>query len=388
MVTGIYFRLLILQRMQRRFIATYIFLVGLSLLSSTTLRAVENTLPEGRTFIYAPSPNWEPLDYFNFRDEHSGILAGFVTRMEMQTGIHLERIQLGSWSEILDSLEAGAAHISIGIHRTSTREAFLNFTDPFLTIPMVMLTKRDARIRKNGDLNENTLAVVRSYASSEYLMERYPNARFIQVDDELTAMIQTAYGEADAMLVDVFTAGYLMNRYGITNLALGPETDFAWRLHIGVVKSEPELFDILQEYVASLPGEYDQLLLQSPIDVAFSEPTGFWDIYQRLIIGVFVLIVLALIVFWGLNRRLNLLVAEQVGEIEFQNKKLKEIAWLQSHELRGPLCRISSIISSLKEHKNCDSETKEMLEHMEKSVGEIDAVIHTIVRKTDRLDLD
>lgn len=341
-----------------------------------------------RTFIYAPSPNWEPLDYFNFRDEHAGILADFVTQMELQTGIRLERIQLGSWSEILDSLQTGGAQITIGIHRTPSREAFLYFSDPFLTIPMVILTKRDARIRRSTDLNHKRLVVVRGYASSEYLMNTYPNATFIMVEDELSAMIQTAYGDADAMLIDIFTASHLMNRYGIRNLVLGPEPDFEWRLHVGVVKSEPELFALVRDYVSGLPSDYDQVLLRSPFQVNFSEPPGFWEQYQNFVIGAFVVIVVILLFFWVLNRRLHVLVRQQVGEIELQNERLREIAWLQSHELRGPLCRMATIVQTLREHDGCDEETKVMLGHIDTSIKEIDQVIHTIVSKTDRLNLD
>jgi ABC-type amino acid transport substrate-binding protein len=365
-----------------------LILLVLSLLSISSVCAGTIDAVEGRTFVYAPSPNWEPLDYFNFRDEHTGILADLVTQMELQTGIAFKRIQLGGWSEILDSLQTGGVQITIGVHRTPSREEFLLFTDPFLTIPMVILTKRESRIRRHADLNQKTLAVVRDYASSEYLINAFPDATFMEVEDELAAMIQTAYGNADALLIDVFTAGYLMNRYEIRNLVLGPDTDFEWRLHVGVIRTEPELYALAQEFVTGLPADYDQILLRSPHHVTFSEPPGFWELYNRFIIGVFVLIMLALVLFWVLNRRLNLLVNRQVGEIEGQNAKLREIAWLQSHELRGPLCRMSTILTSLKDQEGGDAETKEILELMEKSIDEIDLVIHTIVRKTNRLDLD
>jgi len=344
--------------------------------------------PDTRTYIYAPSPDWEPLDYFNFRDEHTGILADFVTRMELQTGLQIQRIQLNTWTEILDSLQTGGAHLSIGIHPTPARETYLNFTDPFLTIPMVILTRRSAPIRTKTELNNSTVAVVRNYASTEYLMQTLPDATWIPVEDELSAMIQTAYGQADAMMTDVLTAGYLIRRYGIQNLVLGPESDFEWKLAIGVVKSEPELFDVLSSYVDALPDDYDQMLLRSPMEITLSEAPGFWELHYKLVIGAFALIIVALAMFLGLNRRLNQLVKRQVGEIEQQNEKLREIAWLQSHELRGPLCLMSTILINLKDHEGCDGETREMLSHIEQSIHEIDTVIHTIVRKTDRLDLE
>ena len=64
-----------------------------------------------------------------------------------------------------------------------------------------------------------------------------------------------------------------------------------------------------------------------------------------------------------------------------QNEALREIAYLQSHELRKPVASILGLMQLLKmESSEPDSEVLKM---MEKAVAELDQTIHQIVRNTE-----
>lgn len=361
--------------------------LAISIPAAASLGAQHNAGQTDR-IIYAPVPDWSPIDYINFRGEHVGTLADFVAHIELVTGLEFDRFHLETWSDILDSLQTGAVDVTVGIHRTPSREAFLNFTEPFLTIPMVILVRDDSGFRYDSNIDDMRLAVVRNYASTEFLQNNFPNSIYLTVEDELTAMIHTAYGTTDGLMIDVFTANHFIQRYGISNLRLGPAIDFDWELRIGVVKSNPELFEILQAAVAELPADFDQSLLRSPFDFVLAEQPGVWATYQNSIISVALLVGLILIVILLLNYRLKKLVSEQVGEIEQQNAKLREIAWMQSHELRSPLCRMSTIIESLQDHEGCDDETRELISYLQQSADDMDNAIREIVRKTENLQLE
>ncbi|GAA4281318.1 response regulator [Gaetbulibacter aestuarii] len=69
--------------------------------------------------------------------------------------------------------------------------------------------------------------------------------------------------------------------------------------------------------------------------------------------------------------------------IENQNKKLKEIAWMQSHVLRAPLARMMGLIELIKINK--DEVSEEILFYLEeilKSSNEFDTIIKEISQKT------
>lgn len=73
-------------------------------------------------------------------------------------------------------------------------------------------------------------------------------------------------------------------------------------------------------------------------------------------------------------------------EIEEQNKRLQEIAWIQSHVVRAPLARIMGLIDLIKTHPSETLDNDELLNYIITSAKELDEVIRTIVAKTEQVE--
>jgi light-regulated signal transduction histidine kinase (bacteriophytochrome) len=74
--------------------------------------------------------------------------------------------------------------------------------------------------------------------------------------------------------------------------------------------------------------------------------------------------------------------------IENQNRRLKEIAWAQSHVVRAPLSRMLGLIDLIKNDIVKPEELNEFIGHLEFSALEIDKVIRKIVKKTEELGIE
>lgn len=74
---------------------------------------------------------------------------------------------------------------------------------------------------------------------------------------------------------------------------------------------------------------------------------------------------------------------EHLEEIETQNIKLKEIAWIQSHVVRAPIVNILGLIKIINETETISD--KELLIHLNHSVSELENIINDIVNKTNDL---
>ena len=79
---------------------------------------------------------------------------------------------------------------------------------------------------------------------------------------------------------------------------------------------------------------------------------------------------------------------ERLNKIEIQNKKLKDIAWKQSHEVRAPLSNIMGLVILLKTNLNLedDEENSKIINYITESTKKLDEIIHDIVDKTSQLD--
>jgi len=70
--------------------------------------------------------------------------------------------------------------------------------------------------------------------------------------------------------------------------------------------------------------------------------------------------------------------------IEEQNKRLREIAWTQSHLVRAPLARIMGLVSLLQDDEICeDLSKKDIIDNIASSADELDTIIRKIVQKTE-----
>lgn len=77
---------------------------------------------------------------------------------------------------------------------------------------------------------------------------------------------------------------------------------------------------------------------------------------------------------------------QQFEKIKEQNKKLREIAWMQSHVIRAPLARIMALINLSRSHKGGGKSAEEIFDMVAMSAEELDKVIHEIIEKTDTLN--
>lgn len=78
---------------------------------------------------------------------------------------------------------------------------------------------------------------------------------------------------------------------------------------------------------------------------------------------------------------------EYIGTIEAQNKKLRDIAWTQSHVVRAPLARLLGIINLLEVEPNDSKDVPFLLEQIKISGDELDQIIQEIVLETRTIDL-
>jgi PAS domain S-box-containing protein len=73
-----------------------------------------------------------------------------------------------------------------------------------------------------------------------------------------------------------------------------------------------------------------------------------------------------------------------IQAIENQNRKLRDIAWTQSHVFRAPLSRIMGIVDVLTNYPEVDS--KKLLESLGSSTQELDELIRSIVKSTEQIE--
>lgn len=76
---------------------------------------------------------------------------------------------------------------------------------------------------------------------------------------------------------------------------------------------------------------------------------------------------------------------EYIKAIETQNRKFREIAWIQSHVVRAPLARILGLLQMLGDSSLAEQERLTFLDWVHKSAEELDVIIRDISQRTDQI---
>lgn len=81
-------------------------------------------------------------------------------------------------------------------------------------------------------------------------------------------------------------------------------------------------------------------------------------------------------------------ISKHIDTVQEQNKRLREIAWIQSHLVRAPLARMMSLIELIKSHVITESEKIELMDYLIDSSYELDKLIRDISNKAFILTKD
>lgn len=81
------------------------------------------------------------------------------------------------------------------------------------------------------------------------------------------------------------------------------------------------------------------------------------------------------------RKKMTLDLLNHVNAIEEQNKKLREIAWMQSHVVRAPLVRIMALVDLFRNQQNSEVDKDMILDYIVASADELDEIIKNISEK-------
>ena len=200
--------------------------------------------------------DWPPFSFIDEADLPQGISAGATDALNERLGGVLSLVP-GPWKQHLKDLEEGRLDALFDLTPTKAREEIYGFTKPYLTIPHVIVAKKDGPyFASEVDLNGKTLALERGFGSVKRFRENWPQVKVVEYDDTSAALDAVARGEADAYAGNRAVAAYIMEREVIVTLKMHSRLDIKGSvLAIGTRKDWPLLTGILQNALDDISRE-------------------------------------------------------------------------------------------------------------------------------------
>jgi len=250
-------------------------------------------------------PAWPPFEFFDITRVYSGIASDYVRFLNQKLNIEMVPVQDLSWSNVMDKARAGEIDVLPCVLKTPERSKFLWFTKPYLSFPMVILTREDAAfISGVQDFEDNKVAVVRGYATQELLEQDYPDRKFYLANNLEEALKALSNGKVDAYVGNLASITYTTQKLGLTNLKVATTAPYKFELAFAVRKDWPQLVTILNKSLESLPDSKRAEIHNHWISVRFERGIDWTPIFQ--LVGAIVLVsgfIFIIIIRW--NRALS-----------------------------------------------------------------------------------
>ena len=222
----------------------------------------------------APEGNYPPFSFMESGEWH-GLSADMIRLLQDHLSTHFKILPAQSLDTILSQVHQGDVDIVTSLKETPERSQFMFFTEPYVSVPTAIIVKAGfSAERWPASFEGRRVAVGKGYGVQKYLETRFPGIPLTLVADDLEGMRKLSFGEVDAVIMDVASASFFIEREKFTNLRMFDAFEYHYDLSFGVRRDLPVLRDVLSKALASISPRDRQALLdkwirmdRDPLDV-------------------------------------------------------------------------------------------------------------------------
>ena len=191
---------------------------------------------------------WPPFDFADNHGNHTGLSSEYLKLLSKKSGLKF-RVSTGIWAEIIKGMKLKKFDGLACAVKTDERLKYLNFTDPYLSIPMVIITTIDNNTIKDiNDLKTKLISVNRGSYIHEWLKTHYPEIKLLLTTSNEASLEAVSLGNADAYVGNQAVATFIINQYLLNNLKTVTKLkDFSTSVSVAIDKENKILFNIIQK---------------------------------------------------------------------------------------------------------------------------------------------
>lgn len=337
-------------------------------------------LAEHRDIKLGIDPFWPPFEYFDVGGVYKGISSDYVNILNERLNLNMRAVAEKDWSAVYAKLQNGELDVAPCMMKNPKREEFLLFTAPYITYPVVILTRDDKLYLMSIESIDGPIAVVKDYYTEELLHRDYPHKMIKAYADTEEALRALKRGDVDAYIGNLASISYMIRKLNYKNLKVSGHTEYSFEMAFAVRKDWPELVTIINKELNRLSPE-ERVQIHAPWINTNIEHRMDWGVAGRYIaVTVAVaLAIIAAILYW--NRRLSdevyrRKIAEEQAEKASQAKSI--FLANMSHEIRTPMNSIigfTDILSDL----ITESDYRYYIEAIRTSAGSLLSLINDIL---------
>lgn len=245
-----------------------------------------------------------PYDFMDATKTHCGIASDFVNLLNQRLNVEMYPETAANWNEVMEKVRKGEIDVIPCMAKTAARAEYLLFTQPYLRVPLVILTREDSPIVKDvNDFSDLKVVLIEEDAPQEFLIRDYPQKKFTYVKNLEEALLEVSKGKADAFVSDFESIRYVIKKLGLKNLRIAATTPYQLDISFAVRKDWPEMVIILSKTLQTIADSEKQRFQDRWTQVQVERHVDWGMVWRISLLIVSVsIVVLGFFYYW--NRRL------------------------------------------------------------------------------------
>jgi len=171
------------------------------------------------------------------------------TKLNIKSSCHVAK----SWTEVLNAIRDHSSDVTIATQTTKERESYAVFSKPYVTYPLVIVTRDDIGFIDNINLLKGKKIVVgRSYTVANILERHYPNLKLSYVNSINDALSIVSKGEAFGTIEIFPVIAYKLNKNTFSNLKISGSTQERFSVSIMLRKDYAALLPLINKAINTI----------------------------------------------------------------------------------------------------------------------------------------
>jgi PAS domain S-box-containing protein len=284
-------------------------------------------LSEKNKITMCIDPSWMPFEAFDKNKNYIGMTSDYFKLFSQELGVAFDVIYTRDWMESLEYAKERKCDILSLVAQSSQRKEYLNFTSPYLSIPVVLTTKIDKPfIDDFSALKGKKIGIPKGYYFAEVLQERYPYLDIVEVDNETQGLHLVTQDKLYGYVGTLASVGYLIQKNFTSELKITGKFNEKSELGIGVRKDDGILLEILEKLIINIEEKTKQQILNDWLNIKYETGTDYTFLLQiaLVLLLVFLLFLYRQHVLNTYNKELKTQVHNATQDLKLQNEELQE----------------------------------------------------------------